>query len=42
MSVENLQRIVDREIAVQRRSRFYLAGFGLAVVIVLAGLVTAI
>lgn len=42
MSVENLQRIIDRELAVQQRSRFYLAGFAVAVVIVLAALVTAI
>ena len=39
MSIENLEKMVQREIDVQRRGRFYLAGFGLAVMIILAAMI---
>lgn len=41
MSLENIEKIVHHELAGRRRARFHLAGFSLAVLIVLAALFTA-
>jgi len=40
MSVENLMKIAQREIAVQRRGWLYLAAFAIAVFVVLGALLT--
>jgi len=40
MTVENLLKIAEREVAVQRRQLLYLAAFAIAVFVVLAAVLT--
>jgi hypothetical protein len=42
MTTSNLERIAQREVAVRRRSRIYLAALGVAVGVVMASLMSAI
>jgi len=41
MSIENLEKLAQREIRVRWRSRLYLLGLSVAMLVVLAGLVAA-
>jgi len=41
MSIENIEKLARREIRIRWRSRLYLLGLSIAMLIVLAGLVAA-
>lgn len=41
MSIEAIDKIVEREIKERRRSRIFFAGFSVAVFVILAAMLTA-
>ena len=41
MSIESLDKILDREVTQRRRGRLYFAGFSFAVLVILVAMVTA-
>jgi len=41
MSIESIDKILEREIAERRHGRMYFAGFSLAVLVILVAMITA-
>lgn len=41
MTIDSIDKILEREITERRRSRFYVAGLSVAIVVILAAMATA-